>query len=76
VPELGQAGIPKPTIDKLAPRNGRCHIQGGIQTRVSRQSPIAARHGLEEDHWYGKTTDGKFMSEAEAKKAGYQEARH
>ena len=30
----------------------------------------------EGDQWYGKTKDGKFMSEEEAKKAGFHEAKH
>lgn len=33
-------------------------------------------HHREGDRWYGKTKDGKFMKEEDAKKAGYQEAKH
>jgi hypothetical protein len=27
------------------------------------------------DHWYGKTKQGKYMTEDDAKKAGYREAK-
>jgi hypothetical protein len=87
VHELGKAGIPKPTIDKLAPlvtvgaapqgmskpeSVGKTTPQKGM-VWVNTDSGVYHREG---DHWYGKTKDGKFMSEEEAKKAGFREAQH
>jgi hypothetical protein len=87
VAELGKTGIPKPTIDKLAslvtvgaePKGatrpesvGKTPPQKGM-VWVNTASGIYHREG---DQWYGKTKDGKFMSEEEAKKAGYHEAKH
>jgi hypothetical protein len=87
VAELGKTGIPKPTVDKLAPlvtvgaapkgaaspeSAGKTPPQKGM-VWVNTASGVYHREG---DHWYGKTKDGQFMSEEEAKKAGYHEARH
>jgi hypothetical protein len=87
VAELGKAGIPKPTIDKLAP----LVTVGAEPTGTSRPESVGKtppQKGMvwvntasgvyhhEGDQWYGKTKDGKFMSEEEAKKAGFHEAKH
>jgi hypothetical protein len=87
VAELGKTGIPKPTIDKLAPlvtvgaapqgasspeSVGKIPPQQGM-VWVNTASGVYHREG---DHWYGKTKDGQFMREEEAKKAGYKEAKH
>jgi hypothetical protein len=40
---------------------------------VNTDSGIFFREG---DRWYGKTKEGKFMTETDAKKAGYHEAKH
>jgi hypothetical protein len=40
---------------------------------VNTESGIFFREG---ERWYGKTKEGKFMTEADAKKAGYHEAKH
>ena len=87
VAELGKAGIPKPTIDKLAPlvtisaapqgasrpeSVGKTPPQKGM-VWVNTDSGVYHHEG---DHWYGKTKDGQFMREEDAKKAGYREAKH
>jgi Helix-hairpin-helix motif len=86
VAELGKAGIPKPTIDKLAPLvtagaepKGAPTPESAAKTPpqkgmvwVNTESGIFFREG---DRWYGKTKEGKFMTEADAKKAGYHETK-
>jgi hypothetical protein len=87
VSELGKAGVPKPTIDKLAPLvtvgaepKGASTPEPAAKTPpqkgmvwVNTESGIFFREG---DRWYGKTKEGKFMTEADAKKAGYHETKH
>jgi Helix-hairpin-helix motif len=85
VAELSKAGIPKPTIDRLAPlvtvgpeskeavtpeAAAKTPPQKGM-VWVNTDSGIFFREGSQ---WYGKTKEGKFMTEADAKKAGYREA--
>jgi hypothetical protein len=87
VADLTKAGVPKPTIDKLAPLvtvgpepkgastsepAAKTPLQKGM-VWVNTDSGVFHREG---DRWYGKTKDGKFMSEEDAKKAGYHEAKH
>jgi hypothetical protein len=86
VAELGKAGVPKPTIDKLAPLVTVSAEPKGASTPepaakappqkgmvwVNTESGIFPREG---DRWYGKTKEGKFMTEADAKKAGYHETK-
>jgi Helix-hairpin-helix motif len=86
VDELQKVGLSKPTIDKLAPMVtvgdvakeasppegvAKAPPQKGM-VWVNTESGIFFREG---DHWYGKTKEGKFMTEADAKKAGYREAK-
>jgi hypothetical protein len=85
--ELEKVGLSKPTIDKLAPMVtlgdattaaptpeavGKAPPQKGM-VWVNTESGIFFREG---DRWYGKTKEGKFMTEADAQKAGYREAKH
>jgi Helix-hairpin-helix motif len=85
--ELEKVGLSKPTIDKLAPMVtlgdattaaptpeavGKVPPQKGM-VWVNTESGIFFREG---DRWYGKTKEGKFMTEADAQKAGYREAKH
>jgi helix-hairpin-helix protein len=86
VAELGKAGVPKPTIDKLAPLvtvgaepKGASTPESAAKTPpqkgmvwVNTESGIFFREG---DRWYGKTKEGQFMTEADAKKAGYHETK-
>jgi Helix-hairpin-helix motif len=84
--ELEKAGLSKPTIDKLAPMVtvgdvakepsppeavAKVPPQKGM-VWVNTESGIFFREG---DRWYGKTKEGKFMTEADAKKAGYRESK-
>jgi hypothetical protein len=85
VGELEKAGLSKPTIDKLAPMVtvgetstapspeavGKAPPQKGM-VWVNTESGIFFREG---DRWYGKTKEGKFMTEADAKAAGYRETK-
>jgi hypothetical protein len=86
VAELGKAGVQKPTIDKLTPLvtvgaepKGASTPEAAAKTPpqkgmvwVNTDSGIFFREG---DRWYGKTKEGKFMTEADAKKAGYHETK-
>jgi DNA uptake protein ComE-like DNA-binding protein len=87
VMELEKVGIPKPTIDKLSPMvtvgdvakettppetAAKVPPQKGM-VWVNTESGIFFHEG---DRWYGKTKEGKFMTEADAKKAGYREAKN
>ena len=86
VAELGKAGVPKPTVDKITPLvtvgaepKGASTPEPAAKTLpqkgmvwVNTESGIFFREG---DRWFGKTKEGKFMSEADAKKAGYHETK-
>ena len=87
VDELQRVGLSKPTIDKLAPMLtvgdvakeatppeavAKVPPQKGM-VWVNTESGIFFREG---ERWYGKTKEGKFMTEADAKKAGYREAKN
>ena len=87
VDELQKVGLSKPTIDKLAPMVtvgdvakeatppeavAKVPPQKGM-VWVNTESGIFFREG---ERWYGKTKEGKFMTEADAKKAGYREAKN
>ena len=85
--ELEKVGLSKPTIDKLAPMVtvgdtakdasppeavAKMPPQKGM-VWVNTESAIFFREG---ERWYGKTKEGKFMTESDAKKAGYRDAKH
>src|SRR5262245_56829657 len=87
VDELQKVGLSKPTIDKLAPML----TVGDVAKEASPSEPAAKvppQKGMvwvntdsgiffhEGDRWYGKTKEGKFMTEDDAKKAGYREAKN
>jgi hypothetical protein len=87
VGELEKVGVPKPTIERLTPLvtvgagskeastpepTAKAPPQKGM-VWVNTDSGIFFREG---DRWYGKTKEGKFMTETDAKKAGYHEAKH
>ena len=84
--ELQKVGLSKPTIDKLAPMVtiGDVAKEAPPPEAVAKVPPqkgmvwVNTESGIffrESDRWYGKTKEGKFMTEADAKKAGYREAK-
>lgn len=84
--DLEKVGIPKPTIDKLAPMVTVGDVKEAPPPSAAAKVPpqkgmvwVNTESGIffhEGDRWYGKTKEGKFMTEADAKKAGYREAKH
>jgi hypothetical protein len=86
VDELQKVGLSKPTIDKLAPMVtvGDVAKEAAPPETVAKVPPqkgmvwVNTESGIffrESDRWYGKTKEGKFMTEADAKKAGYRETK-
>ena len=85
IADLEKVGIPKANVEKIAPlvtvgsesavssptATGQQPAQKGM-VWVNTDSGIFFREG---DRWYGKTKEGKFMSEADAIKAGYRESK-
>jgi len=86
VDELQKVGLSKPTIDKLAPMVtvGDVAKEASPPETVAKVPPqkgmvwVNTESGIffrEGERWYGKTKEGKFMTEADAKKAGYRETK-
>jgi hypothetical protein len=84
--ELEKVGLSKPTIDKLAPMVtvGDVAKEASPPEAVAKVPPqkgmvwVNTESGIffrEGDQWYGKTKEGKFMTEADATKAGYRQAK-
>jgi hypothetical protein len=61
---LGAASDQTGELTKVPPQKG--------MVWVNMESAIFFREG---DRWYGMTKEGKFMTEADASKAGYREAK-
>jgi hypothetical protein len=60
-PKAGEANKSEPSVAKTPPAPG--------MVWVNTKSGVFHREG---DRWYGKTKEGKFMTEADAVKAGYR----
>jgi Helix-hairpin-helix motif len=84
--ELEKVGIPKPTIEQLTPMVtvGDEPTEAATPGAVAKVPPTQAmvwvntESGIfyrEGNRWYGKTREGKFMTEIDAQKAGYREAK-
>ena len=61
---VGEEPVAEPASARVPPEPGMVWVN--TETRV---------YHLAGDRWYGKTKEGKFMSEADAKKAGYHESK-
>jgi DNA uptake protein ComE-like DNA-binding protein len=75
IDDLAKAGIPQSTIDKI-----RTHVAVGRPFMAPPEKGLvwvnldSKRYHKESSAWYGRTKNGKYMSEADAIKAGYQAA--
>jgi DNA uptake protein ComE-like DNA-binding protein len=76
VDDLTKAGIPAATIAKIRPlvtvgSSAEATLQKGM-VWVNLDTKVYHKEG---SRWYGKTVSGKYMSEADAIKAGYRAAK-
>jgi len=62
----GAAGPSKPAARQNSPANNQMTVWVNTETGVYHKPG---------SRWYGKTKKGKYMSEADAKKAGYRETK-
>ena len=75
IDDLTKAGIPQSTIDKI-----RTVVAVGRPFEAPPEKGMvwvnldSKRYHKETSAWYGRTKNGKYMSEADAVKAGYKEA--
>jgi DNA uptake protein ComE-like DNA-binding protein len=75
IDDLTKAGIPQSTVDKI-----RTHVAVGRPFEAPPEKGMvwvnldSKRYHKETSAWYGRTKNGKYMSEADAVKAGYTAA--
>ena len=62
--KIGEEPAAEPASARTPPEKGMVWVN--TQTGV---------YHMPGDRWYGKTKEGKFMAEADAKKAGYHESK-
>ncbi len=72
IDDLSKAGIPAATIDKIKPQvtvGGAIAPPAKGMVWVNLETKLYHKEG---SRWYGNTKSGKYMTEAEAEKAGYK----
>jgi competence protein ComEA len=75
IDDLVKAGVPQATVDKI-----RTHVAVGRPFEAPPEKGMvwvnldSKRYHKETSAWYGRTKNGKYMSEADAVKAGYTPA--
>jgi hypothetical protein len=80
IKELSKLGIPAPTIEKIRPLVTLSENRPGGKLKPPKKGMVWANtdskiyHKDEKSPWYGNTKFGKWMTEAEATKAGYKPA--
>jgi DNA uptake protein ComE-like DNA-binding protein len=75
IDDLSKAGIPAASIDKIKPQ---VTVGGPIDAPAKGMVWVNLDTKLyhkESSRWYGKTKSGKYMTEAEAQKAGYKSSK-
>jgi DNA uptake protein ComE-like DNA-binding protein len=68
-PAAAPAASPQSSTSKAAPRTDPAPGGGNGLVWVNTKSGVYHKEG---DRWYGKTEEGKYMTEADALKAGYR----
>ena len=71
-PAPAQVVKPNPSKGGPTPTLAQAPGGGGGKVWVNKESKVFHREG---NRWYGKTKEGAYMTEAEALKAGYREAK-
>jgi competence protein ComEA len=84
VDDLAKAGVGPTTLEKIRPLVTVGEEEGPGGAAAAQKPPVKGMvwvntgtgvYHYEGDHWYGNTKQGKFMTEAEAIKAGYRAAK-
>src|SRR5262249_11739567 len=71
VEDLAKAGVPEATIEKI---KSQVSVGGAVEPPMKGMVWVNLDTKLyhkEGSHWYGHTKSGRYMTEADAKKAGY-----
>lgn len=80
VDDLVKAGVPKATVDKIKPmasvETESTTVQTPPKSGMVWANPDSKIYHKEGDRWYGKTKEGQWMTEQDAKKQGYRESKN
>ena len=87
VEELARAGVSRKTIDTITPMVTAGEFAGDSSSPTNSVPPPPTpgmvwvnlqtkRYHLEGSRWFGTTGKGKYMTEADAQRAGYQVAKN